>query len=136
MTDRRREEASSLIELLLVVVVIGFLGLLIANVPNSVSLITKSKHQSLVREIASKQIEDKRATAYQNLTNGQEEISDSRLSLLPGSSGQIITSDCDILVCTHGELVKQIQVTIIWKDSGKSQQVKLETLIAEGGLNQ
>ena len=131
-----RQKGVSLVELLLVVVAIGFLGLLIANIPSSVTLIAKSKHQSLAREIASKQIEDKRAIQYINLIDGEEEITDIRLASLPGASGQAIISNCSSTICGNGEATKKVEAIISWKESGKDQSIKLETLISEGGLNQ
>lgn len=125
----------SLVEILIVITSIGFLGLLLANIPSSVSLIGKAKHQSLVREIASKQIEDKRTIQYINLINGSEEVSDYRLNSLSESSGQVTISDCGSL-CTNEEEAKKVEVVINWKESGKDQEVKFTTLISKGGLNQ
>lgn len=129
----------SLIETILVVVVIGFIVILMANLPNAMILITKSKHLSLAREIAAKQIEDKRSTSYLNLVNDITDItgsSDPRMNLLPNSTGTVQVQDCDPSVCTNGEHVKQISVIINWKDNNKTQTINVETLIGEGGLNQ
>lgn len=125
----------SLIEALLVVVIIGSIVFLIANIPNGMMLINKSRHLSLAREIAVKQIEDKRTISYVNLANDNSPISDTRLSLLPEGSGTIVIEDCDPAVCTNGEHAKQVTVTISWMET-KSQIVSLKTLIGEGGINQ
>ena len=124
----------SLVELLLVIVTIGFLVVLIAGIPNSLNLVGKSRHQSLAREIAVKQIEDKRAMQYDNLVNGTTNIADSRIGLLTDGSGTILLEDCSIQVCTSGESAKKITVTVSWKDSGKTQTLILYTLVAKGGL--
>lgn len=126
----------SLIETILVVLTLGFIVILMANLPNALGLITKSRHVGVAREITLKQIEDKRATSYINLVNGATSISDSRLNLLPGGSGQVEVSDCDPAICTNSEPIKKIKATVSWKDNNKNQTVTLETFIGEGGLNQ
>ncbi|TSC65479.1 MAG: Uncharacterized protein CEO21_401 [Microgenomates group bacterium Gr01-1014_80] len=130
----------SLIELLLVILAVGFLVALLDNVPRSVGLITKSKHQSLAREIILKQIEDKRATTYANLTDTSssgDPFSDSRLNLLPSGAGKITIKDCDPALCSSSEEVKEILVEVTWTERGKNPQtVRLKSLIAKGGLNQ
>ena len=132
----RNKKGSSLAESLLVVAMIGIIIFLMANLPNALLLVTKSKHLSLVREVAAKQIEDKRAVSYVNLVNGTTTISDSRLSLLPNGSGIVSVEDCDVSICTNSEHVKKITATINWKDNNKTQTASLTTFIGEGGLNQ
>ncbi|GEM_PF-1722129 len=136
MSDQR---GVSLVESLLVVVVVGVIVALMANLPNAMNLITKSKELSLAREIATKQIEDKRATSYINLAKGTEDLKtlDSRVSLLPGGDGSVVVEDCDTeKICTNGESIKQVIVTINWKNNSKQQTATLNTLIGKGGLNQ
>ena len=130
----RKQSGVSLVEILLVIAVIGFLGLLIGNLPNSIGLIGKAKRVSLAREIASAKIESLRQTGFVNLSLGESAISDSRLTALPESFGKALIEDCDSLVCTQAESAKQITVTVSWKDLGKDQEVKIKTLISEGGL--
>ncbi len=132
----RDQHGFSLVESLLVIVMIGIIIVLMANLPNAFNLINKSNHLSLAKEIASKQIEDKRTVQYVNLVNNSSLVVDSRLSLLPQGSGSILVEDCSILICTNGEHVKQITVTINWKDMSKAQTVTLKAMISEGGLNQ
>lgn len=126
----------SLVETILVVLALGFIVILMANLPNALGLIQKSKQVGVGREIATKQIEDKRATSFINLVNGTTTISDSRLSLLSAGSGQVVISDCDPAICTNSEPLKMIKVTVTWKDNNKDQIVALETFIGQGGLNQ
>lgn len=132
----RSQRGVSLIETLLVVVVVGGIVLLMANLPNAIGLIARSRHLSLAREIAAKQIEDKKDTSYINLVNDTSAISDPRMSLLPTGSGQVVVEDCDPLICTNSENIKQITVTINWMENSKLQSVSLKTLIGEGGVNQ
>ncbi|HBQ51236.1 hypothetical protein A3B42_02880 [Candidatus Daviesbacteria bacterium RIFCSPLOWO2_01_FULL_38_10] len=126
----------TLIELLLVVAVIGVAVFLMANLPNAMGLVNKSRHLSLAKEIAAKEIEDKRNISYINLVPDTTEIIDSRISLLPSGNGQVVVADCDPLICTNLENIKQVAVTVQWKEGSKDQQVSLKTFIGEGGINQ
>ncbi len=129
------EKGVSLIESLLVVVVIGSLVFLIANIPNALMLIGKSRYVSLAREIAVKQIEDKRTINYVNLVNDNSPILDTRLSLLPEGSGTVEVEDCPPSICTNGEHIKQVTVKVNWQGN-KPQTIILKTMIGEGGINQ
>lgn len=124
-----REKGVSLIESLLVVAVVGTTVFLLANLPNALGLVTKARHLSLVREIASQAIETKRQISFINLVNGSESISDPRITLLPQGSGSVVVEDSD-------EDIKKITVTINWKEGEKSQSTSLTTFIGEGGINQ
>lgn len=132
----KQESGVSLIESLLVVVIIGSIVFLIASIPNALMLIAKAKHVSLAREIAVKQIEDKRMVSYANLVNDNSPIQDSRLSLLPEGAGTVGVTDCDPSVCTNGEHIKQVIVAVSWQDNRKAQNITLRTMIGEGGINQ
>lgn len=132
----RSQHGFSLIEALLVVTIIGSAVFLIANIPNALMLIGKSRHESLAREIAVKQIEDKRTISYTNLVNDNSPISDTRLNLLPQGSGTVEVNDCDPSICTQGENIKVVTVTVLWQDNEKLQTVSLTTMIGEGGINQ
>lgn len=126
----------SLVEIILVVATIGFVVILMANLPNALGLITKSRHISLAKEIATKQIEDKRSISYVNLVNDKIAVSDPRLNLLPAGAGVIEVKDCDPIICTNSEPIKHVKVTVSWNDNQKDQDIMLETFIGEGGLNQ
>ena len=143
--SKSNERGFSLIESLLVVVIIGSIVFLIANIPNAIMLITKSRHISLAREIAIKQIEDKRMINYSNLALGSSAISDNRLSALPQGSGTVVVGvknennewiNCDTSICTNGENIKQVTIEVNWIDNNKPQSVSLKTMIGEGGINQ
>lgn len=115
---------------------IGVLILLLANLPNAMGLISKSKNISLAREIAVKEIEDKRSLSFINLVNDTSPISDSRIVLLPQGSGTVTVDDCKVEICTNNEPVKEVKVTITWRENSKDQEITLNTFIGEGGLNQ
>lgn len=140
---RFTQKGFSLVELLLVIVLIGTSVFLLGSMPNAIGLITKSNHLSLAREIATKQLEDKRALSYINLVPGTVDLTDNsepRIALLPDGSGTVTVSDCDPLVdvayCPNSEHIKIVTVTINWKNNNKAQTINLNTFIAEGGINQ
>lgn len=133
----------SLVETILVIAIAGILVLLLANLPNALGLITKSKNLSLAREIAAKQVEDKRNINYSNLVPDTTTLSpstESRLSLLPSSSAVVKVEDCDPeqnpLFCPNNEHIKIVSIDIKWKESGKEKSLSLKTFVGEGGLNQ
>lgn len=130
------EKGFSLIESLMVIVIVGVIILLLANIPNALNLMTKARHLSLAREIAAKQIEDKRSVNYSNLTDDTLPINDSRINSLPSGSGTVTVADCDLSVCYSDEPVKQITINISWMENNKQQTVNLKTFIGQGGLNQ
>lgn len=132
----RKNSGISLVEVLLVITAVGVLVLIIGGIPNSIGLIGKAGRQSIAREIASKQIEDKRVISYANLANGTVAVVDLRLSSLLFGSGQVLVSDCDSTVCNNGEVAKKLEVIITWKELVGTETLKLNTLISEGGLNQ
>lgn len=129
------ERGISLIETLLVVVILGVIVILMANLPNALGLISKSSHLGLVREIATKQIEDKRVLTYANLVNGSNSITDFRLGELSSGSGTVLVEDCPVQICTNAEHIKQITVIVNWKEGSKDQTISLQTFIGEGGLD-
>lgn len=130
------QKGVSFIELILVVVIIASTVLLLASLPNAFLLINKSRHLSLAKEIASKQIEDKRGISFSNLVNDSLPISDPRINLLPSGSGTIIVSDCDVSICIYSENIKKVTATVSWKDNNKTQSISLDTFIGVGGINQ
>lgn len=132
----KNDKGTSLIESLLVVVMLGIIVVLMANLPNAFTLMSKSKHLSLAREVTAKQIEDKRATSYINLVNGTTTILDTRLGLLLEGSGTVLVEGCNASICTNAEHIKQVTVTVNWKEGSKSQSISLKTFIGEGGLDQ
>lgn len=132
----RSSSGFSLIESLLVVIVIGMIVFLLASIPNSLMLFAKSKHASLAREIAVKQIEDKRTINYSNLVNGSSTISDPRLTSLPQGNGTIVVGDCNPAICINSENIKEITVSVNWLDNNKTQSLTIKTMVGEGGINQ
>lgn len=128
------QEGFSLVEIVLVVLAIGFLGLMIANLPSSISLITQSRHSSTARDIASKEVEFLRNQTYAGIKDqsGQFNFSDPDLGSLPNSWASYDIENCSS--CTTGENVKQVTVTVSWKELGKAKQIQLTTLIGENGV--
>lgn len=127
----------SLIEIILVVFIVGFMVLFIANIPSALKIVGISSRESIAKEIAMTVIEDLRAQSYDNLANTSDpppSVSDLRLNSLPSPSAIYTITDCPLTICTNGELVKQAIVKISWVEAGGSRSVELATLIAKGGL--
>lgn len=129
----KNSKGVSLVEILLLVVAVGFIVLVLGNLPNSIRLIGKAKHQSLARELAAKAIEDKRAIQYANLSLG---ATTANLSSLPSGSQTVLVENCDISICTNAEDAKVITVIVSWTEMGQQLETKLVTLVAKGGLNE
>lgn len=133
------QKGFSIIELILVVVIVGFIILLVTNLPSSISLVGLGRQTSLAKEIGSKQIESIRTIPFENLANGPQPVSDSRLSLLPQGLGTITIIDCPIAVCPNPgdplfNSIKQVKVQISWKHGQESKSIEIITLISKNGL--
>lgn len=136
ISKNNQQKGVTILELVLVVFTIGFMALLINNLPGAVKSISISKHLSIAKNIADKEVEYLRRQTYGNLTNGAMTFTDLSLSNLPQGSASYTISDCPVSICTQGESVKQAQVTVSWKEEGKVSSVNLYTLISDGGLGQ
>lgn len=130
------QKGVSLVELLLVVAAVAFLALLINNLPSALASINRSRHASLAREIAVKQVDYLRKQPYINLADGSSPFSDTGLSSLPQSAATFVIEPCPETVCPGQEEAKQITVEVSWKESTDDKKVQLVTLIGEGGLGQ
>lgn len=135
MEKNKLSQGFSLLEVIIVVATVGLLAILISSIPNSIRLVTKSRHTSTAREIAAKKIEEMREIQYGNLTVGETDITDSTLNLIPSGSGKIIVALCDPTICTKDENTKEVTVMVTWQEEN-TRQVTLSTLISEGGLSQ
>ena len=130
------EKGFSFVEILLVIMVLGLIVTLIANLPNSITLIGSSKRYSLAKDIATKELENIRLKGYDNLGSiGTSTFSDSRLSSLASGSATLTIADCPVSICKNDETdIKQVTVTLTWREKNQTRTINLATLIAEGGL--
>ena len=131
-----KQKGISLVEFVLVIATIGFLVLLVANLPSSLASISRSSHQSIANSVANKQLEVLRKQGASNLSNGVTNFTDSSLNKLPNVSASYSVSDCPVTICTSQEPMKDVKVTITWKEMAEQKQVSLSTLIANQGLSQ
>lgn len=130
------QKGISIIELVLVVAAVSFLALLINNLPASISAINKSRHTSIAKNVANKQMEYLRSRSFTNLANGTNPFSNTELSKLPESAAQYLVEDCPGTVCTNTENAKKVTVSVSWKEAGETKSVELVTLVGEGGIGQ
>lgn len=133
---KTNQNGVSLVELVLVVAAVVFLALLVNNLPSSISSINKSRHASLARDIAGKQMDYLRRQTYANLSLGVEAFYDSGLNNLPGTLATYEVEDCPLEVCFDQEEAKEVKVKVSWNESGDSKSVELVTIVGEGGLGQ
>ncbi|OGE30611.1 hypothetical protein A2631_03580 [Candidatus Daviesbacteria bacterium RIFCSPHIGHO2_01_FULL_44_29] len=134
-TYLKNNRGLSLIEIVLVIMLVGFLGLLLNNLPSSLRLISISNQTSIAKEILLKKIEDLRTTPFANLANGATSFTDPKLVNLSAGEASLVIQDCPISICTLGEVVKQVDLTVTWKDSTSHiRSTALTTLITNGGL--
>ncbi len=126
--------AFSIIEIIMVIAVAGAIVLVVANIPNSIGLIGRSKNESIAKEVATQKIEQLRGQTYANLASGTTPITDQRISSLPGGTGTSAIEDCPVTICPTAQDVKKVTVTISWTEKNEPRSVILSTLISEGGL--
>ncbi len=129
-----KQAGISLIEIILVIVAIGFLVMIIANLPSATAAVTRNRHISLARDIASREIENLRKQGYANLAIGSSSFVDPNLTNLNSGTGTVNIEDCPEQTCTLGELAKIITVQVKWNEQGDNKQVEVTTLISEGGI--
>ncbi len=133
----KKEKGFSLIEIVIIVLIAGFIVLLLSNLPSSLKLIGISNHESKAKEVAQKKVEDIRATPFANISLGTTPVEDAGLSSLPGGTGEILIEECPDTVCsTQAEkaLIRKATVKINWIDHANQKEVKLTTLVTDGGL--
>lgn len=134
MSSKLPERGFSLVEILLVVGAVFCLGLLAASLPPAVSSINRSRHISLAKEVANKQLNTLRQQGFVNLSNGSGSFSSPTLSSLNEVNAVYEVEDCPSEICTHEEKTKKVLVRISWQESGDAKKVELSTLMSEGGI--
>src|SRR3989344_6359190 len=114
---RSPEKGFSLIEVLLILMILGFIVSLINLAPSAIGLVGTSKYESLAKEIVQKKIEDLRSLGFSNICDPTsapctDNITDSRLSKLPRSTGQVLVEVCPSEICLNGEEIKKLTITV------------------------
>lgn len=131
-----KKNGFSLIEVIIAVFITGSIVLVVANIPQTIKLITGSQSELKVKESVAKIIEDLRFSGYDNIANGTTGISDVKLNSLTNVSGNVIVSECsaDTNLCPNGEVAKKVIVTVTWNENQEPKRFSITTLIAKGGL--
>lgn len=118
----------SLIEIVLSIFIILALVTILFTASATLRTSRNSNLQGLATEIASRQIENLRNTAYASLpANGTTSFSDSNLSKLPNSTATQTFSD-------YGTDIKQVTLQVSWQESGVNKNIKIDTLIYKNGI--
>lgn len=126
----------SLVEVMLFLMIVGFIILLLVNIPSSIELIGKTRRINLAKEIVNQKIEGLRLLGFENLPgNGISTFSDARLTTLPSGAGEVVVEDCPSSACILGETnIKQVKVSVKWKEESQDKNLNVTTLITEGGI--
>lgn len=124
----------SLIELILVILVAGMILLVISNLTPTFNLLKTSNRENISRQIVAKKIEDIRAQGYDNLANGNNAFSDTRLVQLPQGNATTNIEDCPATICLNNEPIKKITIQVTWSENNQNQNFSATTLISKGGL--
>lgn len=130
----KKQLGFSLIEIVLVILVAGIIILVLSNLTPTFNLLKTSGQENISRQIVSKKIEDMRALGYDNLANGTNTFSDSRLSQLPLATAITLVEDCPINICANNEPIKQVTIKVSWTENSGQKDFSITTLIAKGGL--
>lgn len=134
-----KERGVALVELVLAVMTIGFVVMLIANLPSAVSSINRSRRISVAKEITNRKLDSLRKQGYttlKTLAQGTNIFTDTALSSLPSPTAVYELSDCPVEVCSNGEQVLQVKARVDWNELGYSKTVELTTLVGQGGIGQ
>jgi prepilin-type N-terminal cleavage/methylation domain-containing protein len=124
----------SLIELLLVILVAGMVLVTLTNLTPVFNLLQNSSRENIARQIVSKRIEDIRTQGYDNLANGTNTFTDTRLTQLPQANAATTIEDCPTDICIHSEPIKKVTIQVDWVENDKSQSFSITTLVSKGGI--
>lgn len=128
------QKGFSIVEIVVVIVIIGFIFLLLSNLPSVIGIVGTNRYESIAKQIVVGKIEDLRSQGYTALANGTTNMTDTRLSLLPISSGQTVIEDCPSSICPNNEQIKKVTTKVNWSESGKPHSTEVVTFISKGGL--
>ena len=129
------KKGTTLIELLIAiaVIVIGLLALYSAIV-TGMTLNLKAKHRAIAYNVGAQEMEILRNTAFSSLTDradGPYIGTVSGLTQLPTGMGQLTIQNY-----SGNPDIKQINIKVLWQESGQPKNITLTTLIYKEGLNQ
>ncbi len=118
----------SLIEIVLTIFLVLALLSILFTASSTVIHSRNSSLQNTAAKIATREIENLRNTAYVSLPSSGS-ISDPDLQKLPSGSATRTISDYQ-----SSTKIKQVTITVNWKEKEVPRQLVMETLISENGL--
>lgn len=124
----------SLIEIIVVLALAGFLFFILSGLPSIFKLTTSSNHLSLAKQAAERKMEEVRSEGYEALSAGTTEFTDAKIQSLPQVNASLKVEDCPLEICTNNEEVLQVTITINWSQDGQPKAFTTSTLVAKGGL--
>ena len=133
LNQTKRKHSQSGFTLIEVVVTILLIGatLVLYNATSKIVVINKvNKYKEVALRIADEKVQTLRVAGY-SAVPASGSFSDSLISSLPGGAGTLTVSDVNAGT-------KSVLVTVSWTNpqNGSTQQVRLTTYIAEGGIGQ
>lgn len=129
--SKKSQGGFTIIELLVAIAIVGLLvPALIGFVTTLNRLNDRARDFTLVNSIAENKIESLRSAGYTTLTNGTTTFS----SELPTTLGSPKTAT--YVVSTPSAGMKQVDLTIVYRDYGTNQTLQYRTYIGELGVGQ
>lgn len=129
-----QKKGFSLIEIVVVLALAGFLFFILSGIPSIFKLTTSSNYLSLAKEAADRKMEEVRSEGYDALSVGTTTFTDSKIQTLPQVSATLKVEECPQEICTNSENILQVSIAISWTQDGQQKAFNTSTLIAKGGL--
>ena len=123
----RTRKGFSLVEVVLSLFVALALITILLTASATLRTSRNSNLHVIATQIATRQIENLRNTAYGSLPAGTTPFSDANLTKLPNSTATQTFSD-------YGTNIKQVTLQVGWQEGGVSKNIKIDTLIYKNGI--
>ncbi len=132
LTNRKKitQSGLSIVEVIITLFIIGVMLILFQATSNTVILNRYGRYKEIALRIADQKIQNMRLTAFTALPLSGT-FSDPLLASIPQGAGTIMVTD-------ENARLKRVVVVVKWKSpkGTGTQQVELDTFIAQGGLGQ
>lgn len=139
------QRGATLVEVLFGIAIFSSLVFIIGNFPKAVNLINSGNYRSLAKDIAEKQLESARNSAWSTLIDGTRTLTktdDPQIATLARGDGQLIIKTCPDIsitppsICENvaADSLKFVQVNINWEENNETKTFTLTTLVAKEGL--
>lgn len=131
MFQETRKHVASGLSLVEIIVTIGLIAMTLLSyfmVLKTTALTRLSQRQTLAYQIALKKVEELKSLPLSALP-ASGFFSDTALSALPQASANLIIGDY-----AGSTQIKEVEIIIIWQEANGQKEVKINTLLTEGGI--